>query len=66
MDIKTNWCTKPNAEALAQRIRSYWHAKGYEVAVRVESEGGNWVVRSDMNRGFPRTRLNTAKGGAIT
>ena len=47
-----------DSQVLADRIRSYWRKRGYEIEVRVElvrSGTGAWYqVRSDLIGGLPR------------
>jgi hypothetical protein len=38
--------TQAKAETLAQKIRSFWKAKGIDIDVWVEELGGEYVVRS--------------------
>lgn len=55
--------SKEDSEILAQRIRGYWAARGYEVRTAVHtlvelgdvqpSVGTVWCVRSNMENGFP-------------
>lgn len=58
----TDWCDKPGASALAERIAAYWAAKGVKVTTRVEAVTqvestaycGLFAVRSDLVFTVPR------------
>ena len=53
--------TRHKAETLADRLRTYWARKGYEVTVWIEREPWvpgvqevGWAVRSDLINGLPQ------------
>jgi hypothetical protein len=57
---------KAHAEMLAERIRTYWRARGAAPAVELvfvaavtptgdeDKRAGVWVIRSNMRNGMPR------------
>ena len=64
----TDPLSKQGAEALAQRLRNYWHARGCNVAVRAIQETCQgkrdrdeiWIVRSDLIAGLSRDKIAKA------
>jgi hypothetical protein len=57
--------SRPGAERLAARLRSYWAEQGCKVTTRLEEvsggKGSAWSVRSDMIGGFPSVTVTESE-----
>jgi hypothetical protein len=65
-----DWLTAGGAKSLANKIKRYWDARGYQVSTMIEPGGpvdadGNrgkgtfYSVRSDLANGFPRRKATS-------
>lgn len=61
------YTTKDTAERLAMQIREYWFSRGFVVKVYTtpisdQENTQNYIVRSDLVNGWPRTRQTEGEG----